>query len=61
LNSGQVSIDVVSKMLGHQNTAVTQKYYTRMNQNTIAEQMKGFSFERNFQNKSIPVLIGQGM
>lgn len=53
LNKGQVSIETVSKMLGHANTKITQSTYTRVLNTKIDNEMKDFSFLSNVNAPSL--------
>lgn len=50
LNSGGVSIETVSKMLGHSKISMTQQYYAHVDTKKIANEMQNFSFTNQINN-----------
>jgi integrase/recombinase XerD len=50
LNSGNVSIETVSKMLGHTKIGMTQQYYAHVDTKKIANEMQSFSFTNTINN-----------
>lgn len=50
LNSGNVSIETVSKMLGHKKIGMTQEYYAHVDTKKIANEMKDFTFTNPLNN-----------
>ena len=50
LNSGGISIETVSKMLGHSKISMTQQYYAYVDTKKIANEMQNFSFTNLINN-----------
>lgn len=50
LNNSNVSIETVSKMLGHTRINVTQEYYAYVDKNKISNEMQNFSFTNLLKN-----------
>ncbi|MES1223417.1 MAG: tyrosine-type recombinase/integrase [Bacteroidota bacterium] len=47
LNSGTISIETISSMMGHTSVTITEKYYGKVGQAKIGAEMAGFKFLEN--------------